>query len=86
MSNSFHPGQFLKEELKTRDIKIKDFSKKLLISNVQLSRILNGHNRLTPDIAVKLEKIFKISAEYWYKMQSNYDLQEARKTITDYEG
>ncbi len=43
------------------------------ITREHLSRIVNGHTPITPDIALKLEILIKTPASQWLAMQANYD-------------
>jgi len=54
---------------------VQDLSKYLDISNNSVSSIISGRLAISPDIALKLSKIFyKTTAEYWIELQSAYDL------------
>ena len=52
---------------------------KLGINRVTLSRVVNGHSRITPDLALKLEAAGWGVADSWLRRQANYDLAQARK-------
>ncbi len=76
---AFHPGGFLLEEIEERGIVKKDFAKALDIYPNNLSLIFAGKRNISAQLALKIEKELGISAEYWYNMQTAYDLQLARK-------
>ena len=40
---------------------------------------LKGRGRVTPEIAIRLEKAFGSSAQSWYLLQAFYDLAEAQQ-------
>jgi addiction module HigA family antidote len=44
-----------------------------------LSDLLNGHTDVSPDMAIRLEKVFGSTAETWLRMQMQRDLWEARQ-------
>ena len=44
-----------------------------------LSRVLNGHAAISPEMAIRLEKAGWSSAEFWLRRQTAYDLAQARK-------
>jgi len=75
---AFHPGIFLEEEIVDRDLLKKTVAQHLEILPTNLSEILKGKRNISPRLAVKLEKVFKISAEYWLNLQMAWDLQNAR--------
>jgi addiction module HigA family antidote len=43
-----------------------------------LSRVINGQAGISPDMAIRLEKAFGSSADAWLRMQTAYDLAQAR--------
>ncbi|MDR2872916.1 MAG: HigA family addiction module antidote protein [Xanthomonadaceae bacterium] len=77
MHNPAHPGEVLREYL--GDITVTDAAKQLGISRVALSRILNGVNGISADMALRLEDALGTSAEMWAGMQVKYDLWQASK-------
>ncbi|GAA4140773.1 HigA family addiction module antitoxin [Sphingobacterium kyonggiense] len=76
---AFHPGVFLEEEIEDRELLKKTVAQQLEILPTNLSEILKGKRNISPRLAVKLEKVFKISAEYWLNLQMAWDLQNARE-------
>ena len=45
-----------------------------------LSRVLNGHAAISPEMAIRLEKAGWSNAEFWLRRQIAYDLVQARRT------
>ena len=45
-----------------------------------LSRFLNGHATISPEMAIRLEKASWSNAWCWLRRQASYDLVQARKT------
>jgi addiction module HigA family antidote len=41
--------------------------------------LFKGKKNITARLAVRLEKVLSISAEYWLGLQSAYDLAQARE-------
>ena len=82
MHNPAHPGQVLKElYLDPLGLTVTQAAKGLRISRQALSNILHGHNRITPDMALRFEKAFGASRQVWLNMQQNYDLWRAEKEV-----
>src|SRR5215831_4832959 len=82
MHNPAHPGQVLKElYLDPLGLTTTQAAKGLGISRQAFSNILNGHNRITPDMALRLEKAFGTSRQAWLNMQQNYDLWHAEQKV-----
>lgn len=73
-----HPGEILKttvfDEL---DITVTEAAKRLAITRVALSRVLNGKGGISPDLAVRLELAGVSTAQFWVNLQANYDLWRA---------
>ncbi len=67
------PGETLKEELRERGIKQKDFAKTIGMSPSHLNELIKGKIRLTPSIADKLEGALGIDAIIWVNMQAGYE-------------
>jgi antitoxin HigA-1 len=80
MYNPPHPGDVLKDGVFTgTDITIADFAKRIGVTRVTLSRILNGKASVSPDMALRLSAALGGSAETWLHMQANYDLWQAQQ-------
>ena len=80
MFNPPHPGEIIREDcLKPLDLSVTAAAKWLGVSRVTLSQLLNGHNGVTAEIAIRLEKAGWGSAESWLRNQLSYDLWHAKK-------
>ena len=75
-----HPGKMIREDcLKPLDLSVTAAAKWLGISRVTLSELLNGHNGITADMAIRLEKAGWGTAESWLRNQLSYDLWRAKR-------
>jgi addiction module HigA family antidote len=72
MHNPDHPGLILKEWL--RDITLTEAAKRLGITRVALSRLINTHTRISTDLALRLAEALDTDPEYWLGLQTQYDL------------
>jgi addiction module HigA family antidote len=80
MFNPPHPGEIMREDcLKPLDLSMTAAAKWLGVSRVTLSELLNGHNGVTAEMAIRLEKAGWGSAESWLHNQVSYDLWRAKK-------
>lgn len=78
MKNPPHPGEVLAEEVLTElGLTVAEAAARLGVSRVTLSRLTNGHSRLSPNLAVRLERAGVGTARAWLAMQTNYDLDQA---------
>lgn len=74
-----HPGVLIKDELDaTPDLNQRILAKELDVQPSFLNEIIKGKRPVTADIAILLEKILGISADYWMKFQSQYEIDKAR--------
>ncbi len=81
MHNPAHLGKILKELVieAPLGITITDVSEHLDISRKTLSKILNGHGFITPEMALRLELAFKkTSADHCLRLQNAFDLWQTR--------
>jgi len=81
MHNPAHPGEILKElVIESLELTITDVSEHLNVSRKTLSKVLNGRGSITPEMALRLELVFrKPSADHWLRLQNAYDLWVSRK-------
>jgi addiction module HigA family antidote len=77
-----HPGQVLKElyfePLGLSQLAVAD---NLGVTRKTLSMLLNGHQGISAEMALRLAKAFNTSPELWLNLQRNYDLWMARKNV-----
>ena len=82
MHNPPHPGEVLKDGLFTgTGITVTDFARRIGVTRVTLSKVLNGRNGVSADMAVRLAAAIGGSAESWLHMQAQYDLAASEKSL-----
>lgn len=80
MHNPPHPGEILREEcLKPLGLSVTAAAKWLGVSRGSLSELLNGHNGMSAEMAIRLEKAGWGVAESWLRNQLSFDLWRARE-------
>jgi len=80
MFNPPHPGEILREDcLKPLRLTVTAAAQGLGVSRGSLSELLNGHNGISAEMAIRLEKAGWGSAESWLRNQLTYDLWHARR-------
>jgi antitoxin HigA-1 len=78
-SISVHAGLWLMNEIVgPSGNSITDVAAEMGVSRQALSTVLNGHASLSADMALRFERKFEISADILMRMQTSYDLAQAR--------
>lgn len=76
---TLHPGELLAMEIEARNYKKTDFAGLLQMRPSQLSELLHGKRHVGAALAIKLEQLLGISAEYWMRLQVAYDIGVERQ-------
>jgi addiction module HigA family antidote len=81
MFNPPHPGEVLQETVLNEDsgLSVTEFAKRLGVSRVALSRVINGRAAVSAELAIRLAAALGGTAESWLRMQVSYDLWVAEK-------
>ncbi|MBQ8813685.1 MAG: HigA family addiction module antidote protein [Lachnospiraceae bacterium] len=66
------PGATIKEQLVDRGMSQKEFAERMDLSEKHISKLVNGEVQLTSDVAVRLEMVLGIPAQFWCKLESIY--------------
>lgn len=75
-----HPGEIVKHDcLDELGLSVTDAANVLGVTRNTLSRIINGRAGISAEMAIRLEKAGWLNAEMWLRLQTAYDLAEARK-------
>ena len=87
MKNPPHPGLSIKENcLEPLGLNVTEAAKVLGVARHTLSRVLNGHAAISPEMAIRLEKAGWSNAEFWLRRQNAYNLVQARKNEDQIKG
>lgn len=79
IKNPAHPSDILQECLDDTGWSISEFADKLQINIATATQLLNGHCGISPNLAVALEQINWSDADFWMRLQANYDLAQDRR-------
>ena len=74
-----HPGEHLAEYLVVRDLSQAEFARRAGLTAKHVSEIVNLKAPVTAETALKLESVLGLKAEIWMRLQSSFDVFEARK-------
>ena len=80
MKNPPHPGRSIKNAcLDPLNLSVAEGAERLGVERHTLSRVIHGHAGVSPEMALRLEKMGWSSARAWLAAQTAYDLAQARK-------
>jgi antitoxin HigA-1 len=79
IKNPPHPGGFVRRECtEPLGLTIAEAARALRVTRTTLSELVNGKRGISPEMAVRLSKVFGGSAESWLVQQAQYDLAHVR--------
>ena len=80
MFDPAHPGEIIREDcLKPLGLTVTAAADALGVTRRALSDVLNGHSGVSPEMAIRLEKVGWSTADHWLRIQSQRDLWEVRQ-------
>lgn len=76
MKNPSHLGHVLRRlYLEPLSLSVTDAVKGLGVTRKTLSQLINGHQSVSPDMALRLSEAFNTTPQLWLNMQQNFDLR-----------
>lgn len=73
-----HPGEMLLEEfLKPLGMTQRALAERLDVSYPRVNELIHGKRGVTPDTALRLERLFGMEAQFWLNLQLVWDLYHA---------
>ncbi len=79
MARPAHPGQFIRMEvIEPLGLSVTAGAKILGVTRPALSALLNGRAALSPEMALRVEKAFGPKMDTLLRMQTAYEIAEAR--------
>ncbi|MGA2715344.1 MAG: HigA family addiction module antitoxin [Bryobacteraceae bacterium] len=80
MKNPPHPGLVVLQEcVEPLGLTITDAAKALGVTRNTLSELVNGKRGISPEMAVRLSRVFGGSEQGWLVQQAQYDLAQVRR-------
>lgn len=80
MKSPPHPGRLIQDAcLAPLGLTVTAAAKALGIARPTLSNVLNGKSAVSPEMAIRLEKAFGSTADAWLRLQTAFDLAQARR-------
>jgi addiction module HigA family antidote len=80
--SNIHPGEVLLEEfLVPMGISQNALARAAAVPPRRINEIVLGKRGISADTAVRLARVFGTSERFWLGLQTDYDLEEARRAI-----
>jgi len=82
MYNPPHPGEIIREIcVEPLGLTVTETAKAIGVTRKTLSALLNGRSGISPEMALRLSKVFGRSPEGWLKLQLQYDLWTTQQSV-----
>jgi len=82
MHNPPHPGGIIKEIcVEPLNLTVTSAAESLGVTRKTLSMLLNGKSGISPEMALRLSKVFGRTPEAWLRLQLQYDLWKAKQNL-----
>jgi antitoxin HigA-1 len=82
MFNPPHPGEIIRECcLEPLNINVTEAARALGVTRKTFSALLNGRAGISPEMALRLSKVFGRTPEGWLRLQLQYDLWKTKQSI-----
>lgn len=77
-----HPGEMLREDfLPEYELTVSGFAKAIGVSRQTVNELLRERRAISPEMALRLARLFGNSPEFWLNAQRAVDLWDAEKTV-----
>ena len=77
--NPSHPGRLLAGACENKSLGVREAAERIGVGSAELIRVIEGQAPVTPELALRMEAAGWSSAEFWMRLQSKYDLAQARQ-------
>ncbi|MBU2601669.1 MAG: HigA family addiction module antidote protein [Actinobacteria bacterium] len=79
-----HPGEMLREDfLPDYGLTVSALAEAVGVSRQSINELLRGRRAVSPEMALRLSKLFGNSPEFWLNVQRAVDLWDAAQAIKD---
>ena len=82
MHNPPHPGEIIREIcLEPLNVSVTKAAQALGVTRKTFSTLVNGHSGISPEMSLRLSKVFGRTPEGWMRLQLQYDLWKAAQSV-----
>ena len=79
-----HPGEMLKEDfMPDYGLTVAGLAEAVGVSRQSINELLRGRRAVSPEMALRLSRLFGNSPEFWLNAQRSVDLWDAAQAIRD---
>ena len=79
-----HPGEMLREDfMADYDLTVASLAQALSVSRQTINELLRERRALSPEMALRLARLFGNSAEFWLNAQRAVDLWDAGRSCSN---
>ncbi|KGK43312.1 XRE family transcriptional regulator [Nitrincola sp. A-D6] len=77
-----HPGEMLREDfMQDYELSVSGLAEALGVSRQSINELLRERRAVSPEMAIRLGRLFGNSAEFWLNAQRALDLWKANQTL-----
>jgi len=81
MHNPPHPGEIIREFcIEPLNLSVTEAANALGVTRKTLSALLNGRSGISPEMALRLSKVFGRTPEGWLRLQLQFDLSKTKQS------
>ena len=82
MHNPPHPGEIIREScVEALNLTVTRAAEALGVTRKTFSMLLNGKSGISPEMALRLSKVFGRTPEGWLRLQLQFDLWKAKENV-----
>ena len=82
MHNPPHPGEIIREFcIEPLHLSVTEAANALGVTRKTLSALLNGRSGISPEMALRLSKVFGRTPEGWLRLQLQFDLWRTEQSV-----
>jgi addiction module HigA family antidote len=82
MHNPPHPGEIIREFcIEPLNLSVTEAANALGVTRKTLSALLNGRSGISPEMALRLSKVFGRTPEGWLRLQLQFDLSKTEQLV-----
>ena len=77
-----HPGEIIREFcIEPLNLSVTEAADALGVTRKTLSTLLNGRSGISPEMALRLSKVFGRTPEGWLRLQLQFDLWKTQQSV-----